>query len=266
MDLSQSDTQEIRDLYQSLSSMFPTTPNEYLEEQAEELAGKPAALERFITEHLARNSQPPDYWQPKVQNVTKIEPTSDVIENAGVVNLSREGQGINMTMDAMETDVVVAEQTIIKDPPPDELEIPVDEDPKPGTSKQKTAPIPPVPDIVNSTANNETIDLTDGIEPIDVDPVQPGPSGSNFNQLDSEEDRANKRLETLVTLFPQADPEFLHAKAVEFGDNEDQMNRWIQETLENNSANTFPSRKDYEKRQKEGEIIGDYQLLVLLLF
>ena len=33
-------------------SMFPETVTEYLEEQAEELAGKPAALERFITEHL----------------------------------------------------------------------------------------------------------------------------------------------------------------------------------------------------------------------
>ena len=32
--------------------MFPETVTEYLEEQAEELAGKPAALERFITEHL----------------------------------------------------------------------------------------------------------------------------------------------------------------------------------------------------------------------
>ena len=74
--------------------MFPETVTEYLEEQAEELAGKPAALERFITEHLARNSEPPDYWQPKVQSVTtKIEPNCDVIENAGVLNLSREDQG-----------------------------------------------------------------------------------------------------------------------------------------------------------------------------
>ena len=98
--------------------MFPTTPNEYLEEQAEELAGKPAALERFITEHLNRNSQPPDYWQPKVQTVTKIEPNSDVIENAGVVNLSRASQVINMSMDAMEIDAVVNKQSPATTPSP----------------------------------------------------------------------------------------------------------------------------------------------------
>ena len=102
--------------------------------------------------------------------------------------------------------------------------------------------------------NNETIDLTDGIE---LEP-EPGPSGSNSNQVDSEEDRANKRLETLVTLFPLVDPEFLHAKAVEFGENEGQMNTWVQQTLDNNLANDFPKRSDYEKRQKEAEMLEKY--------
>ena len=69
VDLSQSDNLEIRDLFQTLVSMFPTTCREYLEEQAEELCGKPIALERFISEHLARNSQPPDYWQPRIQTI-----------------------------------------------------------------------------------------------------------------------------------------------------------------------------------------------------
>ena len=178
VDLSQSDSQEIRDLYQSLISMFPTTPIEYLEEQAEELAGKPAALERFITEHLGRNSQPPDYWQAKVQNVQpKIEPgtsSTDVIENAGVVNLSREGQGINMTMDAMEVDgftrknddVVVeykdnesdtnsSRPRISRESSLDEVDMPEpmeeeDQEPKPGPSRP-----------FRNDVNNETIDLTD---------------------------------------------------------------------------------------------------------
>ena len=272
VDLSQSDSQEIRDLYQSLISMFPTTPIEYLEEQAEELAGKPAALERFITEHLGRNSQPPDYWQAKVQNVQpKIEPgtsSTDVIENAGVVNLSREGQGINMTMDAMEVDgftrknddVVVeykdnesdtnsSRPRISRESSLDEVDMPepMEEDlePKPGPSRP-----------FRNDVNNETIDLTD------FNDQEAGPSTaanqSNANNQESEEDRANKRLETLVTLFPHVDPEFLHTKAVEFGDNEDQMNRWIQETLENNTANDFPSRQEYEKRQKEAEMLEKY--------
>ena len=250
-------------------SMFPETVTEYLEEQAEELAGKPAALERFITEHLARNSEPPDYWQPKVQTVTtKIEPNSDVIENAGVLNLSREDQGTNMTMDAMDNDDDEVDNILPPRPqtsestpdltdsvelptPMDNSEIPavpdIGPDPKPGTSQHT-----PIVQQQNN-ANNETIDLTDGIE---LEP-EPGPSGSN-NQVDSEEDRANKRLETLVTLFPLVDPEFLHAKAVEFGENEGQMNTWVQQTLDNNLANDFPKRSDYEKRQKEAEMLEKY--------
>ena len=78
------------------------------------------------------------------------------------------------------------------------------------------------------------------------------------NQVDSEEDRANRRLETLVTLFPQVDPEFLHAKAVEFGENEGQMNTWVQQTLDQNLANDFPKRSDYEKRQREAEMLEKY--------
>ena len=79
VDLSQSDNLEIRDLFQTLVSMFPTTCREYLEEQAEELCGKPIALERFISEHLARNSQPPDYWQPRVQTIKTEQQESDSI-------------------------------------------------------------------------------------------------------------------------------------------------------------------------------------------
>lgn len=94
--------------------------------------------------------------------------------------------------------------------------------------------------------NQETIDLTDGKEP------------SQDNEEVSEEDMANKRLETLVTLFPQTDPEFLHGKAVEFGSDKDQMNRWIEDSIENNAAKEFPSRADYEKRQKEAEMLDKY--------
>ena len=86
VDLSQSDNLEIRDLFQTLVSMFPTTCREYLEEQAEELCGKPIALERFISEHLARNSQPPDYWQPRIQTIkTEQLQQQDNSDNIGKV-------------------------------------------------------------------------------------------------------------------------------------------------------------------------------------
>ena len=40
VDLSQSEPPEIRELFQTLVNMFPDTQTEYLEEQAEELAGR----------------------------------------------------------------------------------------------------------------------------------------------------------------------------------------------------------------------------------
>ena len=69
---------------------------------------------------------------------------------------------------------------------------------------------------------------------------------------------ANKRLEHLIDLFPQADPEFLHQKVVEFGNDKDQMTVWITEIIENKGDKDFPSRKDYEARQKEAELMEKY--------
>ena len=43
------------------------------------------------------------------------------------------------------------------------------------------------------------------------------------NYEETEEDKANKRLRTLESLFPDTDPEFLHGKAVEIGDNEENI-------------------------------------------
>ena len=75
---------------------------------------------------------------------------------------------------------------------------------------------------------------------------------------ETEEDKANKRLRTLESLFPDTDPEFLHQKAVEIGDNEEEMNRWIGEAIENKSAKEFPSRSDYEERRKNAEMQEKY--------
>ena len=108
VDLSQSEPPEIRDLFQTLVNMFPDTRTEYLEEQAEELAGKPVALDRFISEHLARDSQPPDYWRPRVEAI-KSEPqtieenlavsaATDSIEPSSILNLNQDDQGVNMTI------------------------------------------------------------------------------------------------------------------------------------------------------------------------
>ena len=62
------------------------------------------ALERFISEHLARDSRPPDYWRPRVEAI-KTEPqtieenlTTDSIEPSSILNLNQDDQGVNMTI------------------------------------------------------------------------------------------------------------------------------------------------------------------------
>ena len=267
VDLSQ-DKEEIRELFQTLISMFPTTCSEYLEEQAEELAGKPTALDRFITEHLARNSQPPDYWQPRIETI-KTEPeqpaevseetataSDSLIEPSSVLNLNQDDQGVNMTIRAME----------------------VVTDPQPGTSSSsKNFPAP----SRKLMTIDETIDLTGHMSPPPAPPtvdMAKGPidlidpllaAGGAGNAVvpqpepvavveETEEDKANKRLVTLESLFPEVDPEFLHQRAVEIGDNPQQMEQWINESMENNSFKEFPSRSDYEKRQKNAEMQEKY--------
>ena len=48
-------------LVQSISSMFPETPLDYIWDQAQDLVGKPAAIERF-TKQLLENHLPPANW------------------------------------------------------------------------------------------------------------------------------------------------------------------------------------------------------------
>ena len=52
VDLAVPDQTEIHELVSYLSSMFPDTPKMYFEDQADELVGKPAALDRLILEFI----------------------------------------------------------------------------------------------------------------------------------------------------------------------------------------------------------------------
>jgi len=90
--------------------------------------------------------------------------------------------------------------------------------------------------------------------PADIDPAnsQPEPEGaqaSNPEPEDHVEDEVQRKLSHLVSVFPNTDPEFLNEKVLEFADKEEEMVRWIDETLENKAAG-LPTRKDYEKRVK----------------
>ena len=126
-------------------------------------------------------------------------------------------------------------------------------DPQPGTSSSSKS-FPATSRKLMTI--DETIDLTGHMspppapptvgvakEPIDPTPAATAPQPEPVAVVEeTEEDKANKRLVTLESLFPEVDPEFLHQRAVEIGDNPQQMEQWIAESIENNSAKEFPSR------------------------
>ena len=94
--------------------------------------------------------------------------------------------------------------------------------------------------------------------------VGSGPANTDETQPASkqEDDRANKRLATLLEVFPTVDPDFLRQKGLELGfetGSEDKLNRWIESNL-GKGYKDLPTRADYEKRTKEAEIIKKFQV------
>ena len=97
------------------------------------------------------------------------------------------------------------------------------------------------------------LSLDPGLPPPDFDVPQPEVEATEAAPVadpdDHVEDEVQKKLSHLVSVFPNTDPEFLHGKIQEFADKDEDMARWIDETLEN-KASGLPTRKDYEKRVK----------------
>jgi hypothetical protein len=99
---------------------------------------------------------------------------------------------------------------------------------------------------------NSVLSLDPGLPPpafIDVDPPDPVPVNNPEPDDHHVEDKVERQLSHLLSVFPNTDPEFLHNKVLEFTDKEEEMARWIDETLENKAVG-LPTRKDYEKRLK----------------
>ena len=90
-----------------------------------------------------------------------------------------------------------------------------------------------------------------------------GPANPEMQPVSQEQDnKASKRLATLVSVFPTVDPDFLRQKGLEIGfetGSEDKLNRWIESNL-GNGCKDLPTREDYEKRTKEAEIIKKFQV------
>ena len=110
-----------------------------------------------------------------------------------------------------------------------------------------------VPDDWIPRRLHPVLSLDPGLPPPDFDtpPAEAGPAeaAANADPEDQVEEEVQKKLGHLVNVFPETDPEFLHAKIQEFVEKKEDMTDWINETLEN-KASGLPSRKDYETRVK----------------
>ena len=84
----------------------------------------------------------------------------------------------------------------------------------------------------------------------------PDSSNNSVEPTDTEEEKReqqmDKRVQNLLSLFPQKDPEYLRAKNNEFGldtAGATAFEAWVLEVVENGGKN-LPSREDYDKRKK----------------
>lgn len=56
------------------------------------------------------------------------------------------------------------------------------------------------------------------------------------------------KFDTLVSLFPKVDPEYLHSKATEFSGKDNDFSNWVEAALENQEG--LPSRELYDLKSK----------------
>ena len=101
----------------------------------------------------------------------------------------------------------------------------------------------------------DIIELENAIEP-STSSNSEGQGTINTEITDTEEERReqqmDKRVQNLLSLFPQKDPEFLRAKNNEFGldvAGVTSFETWVLEVVENGGKD-LPSREDYDKRKK----------------
>ena len=273
VDISQSDQLEIQMLFKQFCDMFPNTPKLYLEQQAADLVGKHAAINRFIDELFENDSKPPEYWRPDVLTVPQTANSSNLItydssrsESLDLLTMPNTGEkeyenNYNITATKVEANY-----------PTDNLSFPL---PSQNEILQ--------PQASCSTSNKSNHNISDNKNtPNEVDAIGepiPGPSGTqkrlepneNLNRntistpdssnnsvevTDTEEEKReqemDKRVQNLLSLFPQKDPEYLRTKNNEFGldlAGATAFEAWVLEVVENGGKD-LPSREDYDKRKK----------------
>ena len=75
----------------------------------------------------------------------------------------------------------------------------------------------------------------------------------SFHGFRKDDDQQKERFQTLINLFPDADPDFLFGKAVEFNGKDDFMQFWIQDVMDKNEHMNWPSREDRDRKLKDIE-------------
>jgi len=275
---------EKRALVQSLSEMFPDAPVEYLEQECQDIIGKPMAIDRFVVRLAASNGQPPDNWQhqPGVENkasrkrhipeVLTVCDSDDEPWEAKAAKTSGKGEQQLLEADETHEEVPTTTETANGGPVPGPSHVMA------GTSTGSTshevrelvltlAAI--FPDTSLSFLEDHCKNLVG--KPADIDRFVTDLATSDPQPLEecflvdvlshpwteTEEHKADQRLVNLIAMFPSVDPEFLQNKANEFSyddGSEDALLRWINTNIDKGYKN-FPTRADYEKRTEQLEML-----------
>ena len=273
VDISQADQLEIQMLFKQFCDMFPDTPKLYLEQQAADLVGKHAAINRFIDELFENDSKPPEYWKPDVltvpltanssKSITYDNNRSEPLDLLTVPNPGDKQYENSNDITAAKVEAnYPADDFSISLPVLNELLRP---QASCSTSNESSLNI-----FDNKNTQNEVETFNEPIpgpsgtqkrsapsENLNHNPIStPDTSNNSVEVTDTEEEKReqemDKRVQNLLSLFPQKDPEYLRTKNNEFGldlAGVTAFEAWVLEVVENGGKD-LPSREDYDKRKK----------------
>ena len=87
------------------------------------------------------------------------------------------------------------------------------------------------------------------VHELNIVPDETNDDGTTAVVVETEEDKLQGKWSDLQSLFPQTDPAFLHQKLVDMQGDMAAYNGWVNESIENKGKD-FPTKEEYEKRQK----------------
>lgn len=225
--------EEQTELLSSLTAMFPDTPLEYLEEQVPDLAGKPAATERFVTSLLERGSRPPEDWrvEQKVPLATTEEISADL--NRRMV------QYVMNNNEATTKPIVIVETEPVAGPSHTRVE----------NDEEKM-------ELKQYFSDTDPEFLHE--KPIVIEETEPV-AGPYHTRVENDEEKVERHFTILKQYFPDTDPEFLHERARDLCGDEMLLQEFIEDGFESEGKN-FPTRKEYERKREHALLVDKYSM------